>query len=71
MLSDLSLSHQILEEPEENISSMPEVAETKDSATHPEKKKKKKDKQRTKIDVLHCDIIGDDFWQTRAYLLLG
>jgi hypothetical protein len=34
------------------------------------KKTKTKDKFRTRLDVLHCDIIGYEFWQTRPGLLL-
>ncbi|KAH7884810.1 Thg1 C terminal domain-containing protein [Phlebopus sp. FC_14] len=30
---------------------------------------KKKEKLKTKIEVLHCDIIGDEFWQARRSLL--
>ena len=35
----------------------------------PKKKKKAKDKPFTQIVLLHCDIIKDEFWTTRPYLL--
>jgi len=31
----------------------------------------KETRLRTKIEVLHCDIIGDEFWGTRPHLLSG
>ncbi|KAL1732375.1 Thg1 C terminal domain-containing protein [Schizophyllum commune] len=35
----------------------------------PKKKKKAKDKPFTQIVLLHCDIIKDEFWAARPYLL--
>jgi tRNA(His) guanylyltransferase len=32
-------------------------------------KAKKKNKLETKVEVLHCDIIGDEFWLDRPHLL--
>jgi len=40
----------------------PEEAEPKEA-------KKTKIKQRTRIDILHCDIIAEDFWRPRPHLL--
>lgn len=29
----------------------------------------KREKPKTTIEVLHCDIIGDEFWDARPHLL--
>ena len=47
----------------------PESEEAKTEPPTP-KKTKKKDKVRTRLDVLHCDIIGCEFWETRLGILL-
>lgn len=32
-------------------------------------KASKREKPKMAIEVLHCDIIGDEFWDTRPHLL--
>ncbi|EGN99480.1 hypothetical protein SERLA73DRAFT_182441 [Serpula lacrymans var. lacrymans S7.3] len=41
------------------------------SSSQPKQKQKLQVKPRTTIEIMHCDIIGDEFWQTRPYLLSG
>lgn len=40
-----------------------------DPPCHKRSKAKKKNKQETTVEVLHCDIIGDEFWLARPHLL--
>ncbi|KAG2075422.1 tRNAHis guanylyltransferase [Suillus decipiens] len=40
-----------------------------DPPRHKRSKAKKKNKLETTVEVLHCDIIGDEFWLARPHLL--
>lgn len=31
----------------------------------------KKKRAGTRVEVLHCDVIGDEFWAARSYILAG
>jgi len=60
--------------PSTSIQSPPQFTNDKASQVldppHPKRSKaKKKVKLETTIEVLHCDIIGDEFWLTRPHLL--
>jgi tRNA(His) guanylyltransferase len=43
---------------------------TSETPTKPTKQKfKQNKKQSTRIDLLHCDLIKDEFWDNRPWLL--
>jgi tRNA(His) guanylyltransferase len=42
---------------------------TPDPPRQKRSKAKKKDKLETTVEVLHCDIISDEFWLARPHLM--
>ena len=46
-----------------------QVAEGDDTAGVKDKGKRKKKRAVTRVTVLHCDLIRDEFWEERPYIL--
>lgn len=56
-------------DPSRSTQSPSQFTDAGDKTLSHQKRSKKKVKLETTIEVLHCDIIGDEFWLTRPHLL--
>ncbi|KIJ62911.1 hypothetical protein HYDPIDRAFT_41602 [Hydnomerulius pinastri MD-312] len=62
---------ELLNEPEDVTATLelePVTTRGEETIRAPPKRKEKR-KPKTTIEILHCDIIGDEFWQARPHLL--
>ncbi|KAF8823901.1 hypothetical protein HHX47_DHR9000214 [Lentinula edodes] len=63
------MTAQTAEEPVDELSIKTDAASTQADVSGEALKKKKKGKVATQLELLHCDIIRDDFWEKYGHIL--
>lgn len=63
------MTAQTAEEPVDELSIEIDAASTQADVSSEALKKKKKGKVATQLELLHCDIIRDDFWEKYGHIL--